>query len=131
MSYLLDTNVFLWSLSQPGRLNSTATQLLLSRTSRIFLSAATSWELSIKYALRKISLPSEPAKLIPQVLNDFGYLSLEIRHVHATAVSELPFHHRDPFDRLLVAQAHIENLTLMTTDRALARYDIQVLECGI
>jgi PIN domain nuclease of toxin-antitoxin system len=131
LSYLLDTNVFLWSLSQPGRLNSTATQLLLARSSRIFLSAATSWELSIKYALKKISLPCEPAKLIPQVLNDFGYLSLEIRHVHATAVVELPLHHRDPFDRLLIAQAHIENLTLMTPDRTLARYGIQILECGL
>lgn len=127
----MDTNVFLWSLSQPERLNSKAIQLLLSRTSRVFLSAATSWELSIKYALSKISLPSEPAKLIPQVLNDFGYLSLEIRHIHATAVSELPFHHRDPFDRILVAQAQIENLTLLTADRALARYDIQILECGL
>ena len=130
MRYLLDTNIFIWSLAQRGRLNAKATELLEPNVSQVYLSVASTWELTIKYSLRKIVLPAAPAEFVPRAICEFGYLSLEIQHAHAIEVGQLPFHHRDPFDRMLIAQARAESMVLLTADETLAQYDVDILECG-
>lgn len=131
MRYLFDSNVFLWSVSEPSKLNKAALALLRSKRSDVYLSSVTSWEVAIKYSIGRLRLPSPPRKFITQVLAEFGYASLEVQHIHAASVAELPHHHKDPFDRLLVAQARVEGMVLLTADQSLERYEVQFLRCGV
>ncbi len=130
MRYLLDTGVWLWSQTRPERLGRKAVRLLSSvpEGDDLFLSAASSWEISIKFHLGKLPLPESPALYVPSRLN--GLRPLPITHAHALAAGELPFHHSDPFDRVLVAQARLEGMVLLTADPNFAKYDVAVLWCG-
>jgi PIN domain nuclease of toxin-antitoxin system len=128
--YLLDTNVFLWSNGAPERLNKQATAILSSGASEIYLSAASSWEIAIKFALRALRLPSPPSQFIPDALRILSIRSLEISHFHALTAGALPSHHRDPFDRMLVAQARSEDMVLLTADKIFAKYDVQTIFSG-
>ena len=130
MKYLLDTNVFLWSNGAPERLNKQATTVLSSGASEIYLSAASSWEIAIKFALRALRLPSPPSQFIPDALRILSIRSLEISHFHALTAGALPSHHRDPFDRMLVAQARSEDMVLLTADKIFAKYDVQTIFSG-
>ena len=130
MKYLLDTNVFLWSNGAPERLNRQATTILSSGSSEIYLSAASSWEIAIKFSLGTLSLPSPPSQFIPDALRILSIRALEISHFHALAAGALPAHHRDPFDRMLIAQAHSEEMVLLTADKVFAKYDVETLFCG-
>ena len=130
MKYLLDTNVFLWSNGAPEKLNRQATTVLSSGSSEVYLSAASSWEIAIKFALRTLRLPSPPSQFIPDALRILSIRSLEISHFHAIAAGVLPRHHRDPFDRMLVAQASSEEMVILTADKVFAKYDVQTLFCG-
>ena len=130
MKYLLDTNVFLWSNGAPERLNKQATAVLSSGASEIYLSAASSWEIAIKFALRALRLPSPPSQFIPDALRILSIRSLEISHFHALTAGALPSHHRDPFDRMLVAQARSEDMVLLTADKIFAKYDVQTIFSG-
>ena len=130
MKYLLDTNVFLWSNGAPERLNKQATTVLSSGASEIYLSAASSWEIAIKFALRALRLPSPPSQFIPDALRILSIRSLEISHFHALTAGALPSHHRDPFDRILVAQARSEDMVLLTADKIFAKYDVQTIFSG-
>ena len=114
-------------LADPERLRESARQLLTSPDNEIFVSAASSWEVAIKYSIGRLSLPGEPAVLVPRWLAESRVSSLPIEHEHALEVSRLPHHHRDPFDRILVAQAQIERLPILTADRQLASYDVELL----
>jgi PIN domain nuclease of toxin-antitoxin system len=127
MKYLLDTAVWLWSLAEPERINSPARRLIVEGREELYLSAASSWEISIKWALGKLPLPEPPARYVPMRLASQGIRPLPIAHAHALAVAELPPYHRDPFDRLLIAQAQIEQMTLLTADRAFEKYEVRVL----
>ena len=129
MKYLLDTNVFLWSNGAPEKLNKRATTIL-SGSSEVYLSAASSWEIAIKFALRALRLPSPPSQFIPDALRMLSIRSLEISHFHSLAAGELPPHHRDPFDRMLVAQACSEEMVLLTADRVFAKYEVETMFCG-
>jgi PIN domain nuclease of toxin-antitoxin system len=91
------------------------------------LSAASAWEIAIKYALGKVRLPFEPHAYVTSRLRATGTRALDVRVEHATRVAHLPPHHRDPFDRLLVAQAQIERLPIMTADPAFSRYDVDLI----
>lgn len=130
MKYLLDTGVFLWSLGGVGNLNEKAQGLLVRNREEIYLSAASSWEISIKNAIGKLKLPEPPQQYIPHRMSLLGLRALSITHSHALAVSELPGHHKDPFDRLLIAQARSEGMTLMTADPICAKYQLEILWCG-
>lgn len=130
MRYLLDTGIFLWSLGGVGRLNREALELLSENKEEVYLSAASSWEISIKTSLGKLQLPDVPQKHVPRRMALLGIQALFITHVHTLAVSELPNHHRDPFDRLLIAQARSEGMTFMTADAVCAKYPVEVLWCG-
>ena len=96
----------------------------------VFLSAVTSWEVAIKAAVGKLRLPEAPASYVPRRMADQGLRPLAISHPHALAVFALPPHHRDPFDRLLVAQAQLEDMVLVTADQVLEKYPVEILWAG-
>jgi PIN domain nuclease of toxin-antitoxin system len=130
VKYLLDTNVFLWSNGAPEKLNRRATAVLSSGSSEVYLSAASSWEIAIKFALRALRLPSPPSQFIPDALRMLSIRSLEISHFHSIAAGALPPHHPDPFDRMLVAQACSEEMVLLTADKVFAKYEVETMFCG-
>jgi len=124
MKILLDTHVWLWSISQPDRLGPGANQLLASLSTQVYLSAVSSWEITIKWRLGKLKLPGRPDALVQDSLTTNNFLSLDISHRHSCAVGDLPAHHGDPFDRLLVAQAVTEKLVFLTADKPLLAYPV-------
>ena len=127
MNVLVDTHVWLWSLADPGRLAPGARSLIASSRNVVYLSAASAWELAIKSALGKIELPEPVATYVPTRMARQGIAPLPITHAHALRVSTLPAHHRDPFDRLLVAQALVERLPIITADPVFERYGVEVI----
>jgi PIN domain nuclease of toxin-antitoxin system len=130
VKYLLDTSVFLWSNGALERLNRQATTVLSSKSSEVYLSAASSWEIAIKFALGALRLPSPPLQFIPDALRILSIRSLEISHLHSLAAGALPPLHRDPFDRMLIAQANSEEMVLLTADRVFEKYDVETMFCG-
>jgi PIN domain nuclease of toxin-antitoxin system len=130
VKYLLDTNVFLWSNGAPEKLNRQATSVLSSGVSEVYLSAASSWEIAIKFALRSLRLPSPPSQFIPHAMRVMALRSLDITHFHSVVAGDLPRHHRDPFDRMLIAQARSETMVLLTADTAFRKYDVETVFCG-
>jgi PIN domain nuclease of toxin-antitoxin system len=127
LSILIDTNVFLWLAGIEGRLSEKAKAFLDDSDEMLFLSAASAWEIAIKWSKGRLTLPAEPAPFINEVVSvaELSKLSITIRD--SCAVSNLPRHHKDPFDRLLVAQAQIHGLRLLTADPTLERYDVDVI----
>lgn len=122
MRLLLDTHVLLWWLVDAPELSERARNLLSAPENLVFISAASVWEVRIKQALGKIELPKNFAEALEE--ESFEKLGVTVEHAHA--ISELPLHHRDPFDRILVAQARCDRLTLVTHDEILKKYDVQV-----
>jgi len=127
MKILLDTQCWLWMQASPDRFSPRVLELVKSPDNDLFLSAVSSWEIAIKYALGKLPLPAPPAEYVPPRMASSGVRALPVSHAHALQVAILPPHHRDPFDRLLVAQAQLERLPLLTSDRQLAAYDLEIL----
>lgn len=127
MSILLDTHVFLWAAGVGGRLSESAKTLLDDPDQPIFFSAASSWEIAIKWSKGRLRLPSVPTEFVDSVVSAAGLTRLNVSIRDTCAVAELPFHHKDPFDRLLVAQARSHGLRLMTADPALEHYDVDVI----
>ena len=130
MKYLLDTGVWLWSVGDPARMPPATREVLADRSQEIFLSAVTSWEVAIKAATGKLELPEPPTTYVPSRMVMQGLRPLPVSHQHALAVFRIPHHHRDPFDRLLMAQALVEDLTILTADREFKKYDVPILWCG-
>ena len=130
MKFLLDTGVWLWSVGSVDRLNKKARELLADGTQELYFSAASSWEIAIKASLGKLSLPDSPASYVPSRLAMQGIQNLPVLTKHALAVYDLPMHHADPFDRLLVAQARTESMVLLTSDKMFRKYRINLLWCG-
>jgi PIN domain nuclease of toxin-antitoxin system len=123
---LLDTHVFLWLQSEPTRLGPHLRLVEDPRNERL-LSAASSWEIAIKYGLGRLPLPEPPQRYVPTRMRAIGASALPIEHSHALAVAELEPLHRDPFDRLLVAQAQALDVTILTADTAVAQYAVRTL----
>jgi PIN domain nuclease of toxin-antitoxin system len=119
---LADTHAVLWLLGEDKRLSAHADELLTDATNEVLLSAAVVWEVAIKQSLGKLDAPDGFAR---QLL-DGGAVLLPVSIDHAQAVRKLPWHHRDPFDRLLVAQAHIEDAVLLSDDERLRSYDVEI-----
>ncbi len=130
MKFLLDTSVFLWALSEEYKLNPAAQEILKSSTSELYFSAVGSWEIAIKFALGSLPLPKAPSEYIPHALRVWALRALDITHEHALRAGELPVHHRDPFDRMLIAQALSEQMTLLTADRVFQKYKVDLIFCG-
>jgi PIN domain nuclease of toxin-antitoxin system len=130
MKYLLDTSVLIHSqISQP-KLNRRTLSLLADNSSELYLSAVSSWEITIKVATGKLVLPEQPREFVTRAMRAMALHSLDITHLHALALDALPNHHRDPFDRLLIAQAVSEQMTLLTADRVFQKYKVDVIFCG-
>lgn len=127
MKALLDAHVLLWWLVDDTRISERARRLIAKADSEIFFSAASSWELAIKVALGRLTLPGPPRTLIPRILREQSIQTLDVTHAHALAVADLPPHHRDPFDRMLVAQAKLEKLAIISGDPLIAQYGAKVV----
>ena len=127
MRLLLDTNVLLWAVREPAKLGRSTRAAVADPANTVFVSAASPWEIAIKRATGKLIIEGAVRDWIGQI--DFRELPITIEH--GTAAGALPFHHRDPFDRMLVAQAQLESLTLVTHDAGLRRYDVAVLDARL
>lgn len=127
MKFLLDTNTFLWWTTNDNQLSRKASKLIKNSDNDIYLSSASCWEIAIKHNLGKITLPENLESFIAEQLfiNHFEPLQIEIQH--ALNVANLPYHHKDPFDRILVSQSQISELTLITNDRLIKQYDVNVV----
>ena len=127
MRILLDTHAFLYWITDSDRLSRRAREVFLNSGSVLLWSAASSWEVPIKYALGRLELTKPPKEILPEQLRRQRIGSLPVEHSHAFRVAELPLHHRDPFDRLLVAQAQVERVPILSRDQALRDYDVEVI----
>jgi len=125
MRLLLDTHTFLWWINNDPLLSEPARAAIASERNECFLSLASCWELAIKTSIGKLRLTKTVERFIPEELaaNDFKLLNLDFRHV--AKVESLPFHHRDPFDRLLVAQVLAERMTIVSADAVLSEYGVK------
>ena len=127
MRALLDTHVVLWATSEPDRLNEPVRTILENNSNELYFSVAGVWELAIKVAHRKLRLPGDLRRWVTKRMQRTRITLLSIESHHVFALAELPYHHRDPFDRMIIAQAIAEKLTLVTADRILTRYDVPVV----
>ena len=127
MKALLDTHIFLWWIADDPRLSSRIRQIISNGDNVLYLSAASGWEIAIKARLGKLKLPANPPSFIAGQLANNAITPLPVEMSHALHVYTLPDYHRDPFDRLLVAQARIENLPILTADPQIARYSVKVI----
>ena len=127
MKVLLDTHAFLWLITDEDRLSENARQTFLNTENSMFFSAASLWEICIKKSLGKISLKDGWFQTIKEemAINTIQWLPIEM--THCAEVTELPFHHRDPFDRMLIAQAIVEEMKLLSRDSRLSDYAIELI----
>ena len=126
MRLLLDTHVFLWFVAGDARLSRRARRALEDEDNDIFLSAASVWEMAIKTSLGRLTLPTSVARYTEDKLRH-GLQMLPIDWPHAAGVEDLPWHHSDPFDRLLIAQARIEGFSVVTGDAAFRPYGVTIV----
>jgi PIN domain nuclease of toxin-antitoxin system len=126
MKLLLDTHTFLWWITDDPQLSTKARELIGDGHNILYWSAASSWEVSIKYALGRMPLPEAPEQFLPAEIEKNRLESLPIIDAHAFQAGQLPHHHRDPFDRMLVAQAQVESLALLSNDQQLNHYDVEI-----
>jgi PIN domain nuclease of toxin-antitoxin system len=124
---LLDTHVFLWFASRPRDLANDAFLAIEDPVNDVFISAVAAWEIVLKHAKGKLTLPLEPALYMSARLRDFGFHSLPITQDHALATASLPDIHADPFDRMMIAQAQVEGMTFVTRAAHALAYPVKTL----
>ena len=127
MKYLLDTHIFLWWNLGTSQLSERVVNIISDGNNEIFLSAVSAWEIAIKVAKKRLTLPEEPMLFVPSRMQLHGFQPLPIQIHHATRVYELPMQHTDPFDRLLIAQCQLESLPLISKDEDIKQYDVEVV----
>jgi PIN domain nuclease of toxin-antitoxin system len=128
MRILLDTHCWLWLQVTPERISDRTRNLLSDPANELLLSAASAWEIAVKYSLGKLPLPRTPELYVPSRMRQSGTSPLPVEIRHALRVRTLPQHHRDPFDRLLIAQAQVERLSLLTADPQFRSYEVRLIE---
>ena len=126
MKFLLDTHSFLWWITDSQHLSQMAQEIISDSNSELFWSAASSWEVAIKYNLGRLRLPEAPELFIPTELVKNRIESLHIVDEHSFRAGQLPLHHHDPFDRMLIAQAQIEEMEIISNDHQISLYDVDV-----
>jgi PIN domain nuclease of toxin-antitoxin system len=126
MRLLLDTHVFIWCVEDSKKLRPFARETLASPENVVYVSAVSIWEIAIKQSLGKLELQTTGARLVESIAA-CGFVEMPITAPHAVRVATLPWHHADPFDRLLVAQAQYSDLTLVTDDEHIKRYEIETI----
>jgi PIN domain nuclease of toxin-antitoxin system len=124
--YLVDTPCWLWLQSTPEKLSEPVLALLANPQNELLLSAASVWEIAIKYALGRLALPLPPEEYVPSRMQQSATSPLPVTQLHALRAASLPGHHDDPFDRLLIAQAECEGIPIVTLDRAFHAYGIAI-----
>lgn len=127
MNVLLDTHAFLWWVIDDSQLSNTARAIIVEPTNTIYLSVVSAWEIIIKERTGKLSLPEPPETYIPSRLTSNRFVTLTVEMQHVLQIASLPDHHRDPFDRLLIAQSQSENLPLLTVDHLIRQYSVKVI----
>lgn len=123
-NFLLDTHVFIWAMEENKRLSKSIKNALIDPKNKIFISVATVWEISIKQASKKIKLSFDIEASIKQT----GFEIIPIQISHALRAGKLPLYHRDPFDRMIMAQAQVEKLTLITADPKMKKYKVKLFK---
>jgi PIN domain nuclease of toxin-antitoxin system len=127
MRALLDTHTFLWWNADDPQLSERARGFIADGKNEIFLSAASVWEIAIKAAKGRLVLPESPSIYVPQRMSLYRFRPLQVQVEHALRVYDLPPHHADPFDRLLIAQGELESLPIITADKAFQYYKVEIL----
>ncbi len=127
MKALLDTHTFLWWITDNPKLSSRVRKIIGDGKNELFLSAASGWEIAIKAQLGRIKIPNKPEIFISEQMVINAIQGLPIQISHAVHVYNLPTHHRDPFDRMLVAQAQLEGLPILTNDPQISQYTVKVI----
>ena len=127
MNLLLDTHVLLWAIDRPEQLDEAAREEIRSARNRVVVSAASAWEIAVKHQSGRLRLPDPPLTYVPRRMVDSGCKPLSIEHAHALRAGQLPRHHRDPFDRVMIAQSQILDLPVVTRDPAFSLYDVDLL----
>jgi PIN domain nuclease of toxin-antitoxin system len=123
MRLLLDTHVVIWWYQEPKKIKNSTIALISDRNNSVFVSDVVIWEMVIKTSLGKLKTPEN---LYKEIENDFDAMPIKTNHIHG--ISSLEFIHHDPFDRLLIAQSVIENIPLITSDKQINRYDLQIIK---
>ena len=124
MRYLLDTHIFIWWIEKNKRLSKDIFNLLNNPQNQIFLSVASVWELIIKKAKKKLKTPKD----VQGGIKASGFIPINIEMLHVLDLEKLPMHHNDPFDRIIISQAKIEHLTLITADKKIWKYNLALLK---
>jgi len=124
---LLDTHAFLWWVLEDPRLSPRALSVIAAPEYDVLVSAVSAWEIAIKSADARLDLPEPSGRYVPDRIAANGFRELVVTVEHAVRVAGLPLIHRDPFDRLLIAQAQVEGIPILTSDPAIARYDVDVI----
>lgn len=127
MRLLLDTQCWLWWFAQPEKLSESVIEQIADEANEIWFSVASVWEMGIKVSIGKLPLPGKIDDYVSTRMTQLGARSLEITASHALRVAALPLHHRDPFDRMLIAQAQAEAMTLVSADLAFSQYEVSLL----
>lgn len=127
MRVLLDTHTFLWWNTEDPQLSARAREIIANGLNEIFVSAASAWEIAIKASKGKLKLPDHPTDYVEKRLGLYRFQPLHVQIHHATRVYDLPAHHTDPFDRLLIAQSQLEILPLITADSEIKKYEVEII----
>ena len=127
MKFLLDTHTFLWWITDDTQLSEHSKEIIGDSDNQVFLSAASGWEIAIKSRIGRLKLPRRIGGFISEQMSENAISNLSITMSHALQVSELPDHHRDPFDRLLISQSQIENMPILSVDPLIRKYNVQVV----
>jgi PIN domain nuclease of toxin-antitoxin system len=127
MKYLLDTHTFLWWCLGGEQLSARVRAIITDGRNEIYFSAASSWEIAIKTAKGRLALPEEPGRFVANRMIQHRFQALPIQISHTVRVFDLPPHHADPFDRLLIAQSLLESLPLITKDENIRRYELDII----
>ena len=126
MKYLLDTHIILWVAEDSPRLSEAVRSALTDRTTEKYVSIASAWEVALKLGTGKLRLDGGLQKFF-EIVDDYGFATLSVEREYLLHILNLPEHHKDPFDRLLVATAIVENMTLLTADQNIQRYNLSYL----
>ena len=127
MKILIDTHIFLWASGKTARLSEETLDLLANPETEKFLSVASVWEISIKYGKGLLPLPEHPRRFVPMTLAASDVSPIPVTMRHAIGVTDLPRHHGDPFDRLLISQARLNGMYLLTDDKVFERYEVDLI----
>jgi PIN domain nuclease of toxin-antitoxin system len=127
MRAILDTHVILWWVTNNPQLSQTVRDIIANSDSTLYLSVASSWEIIVKFNTGKLSLPEPPTQFIQSCLSVNRFENLAIDLPHVLQINTLPDHHKDPFDRILIAQAQAENIPILTVDRLIAQYPVKTI----